>query len=99
MRGHGIVLAIALSLSGCAPTITARADDPTLATHVKIDLLNDREVGDLRIQATAEAGIVTLAGEVRSAAQVDRAVAIARRVPGVRDVRSQLVVRPSTSPS
>ena len=99
MRGPGIVLAIALALSGCARTITAHADDPTLATHVKIDLLNDREVGGLRLQATAEAGIVTLAGEVRSAAQADRAVAIARRVPGVRGVRSQLVVRPSTSPS
>ena len=99
MRGPAVALAIALLLAGCTRTIPAHADDPTLATHVKIALLNDREIGSLRIQAAAEAGVVTLSGEVGSAAQAARAVDIARHVQGVREVKSRIVVRPTTSPS
>jgi hyperosmotically inducible protein len=74
-------------------------DDPTIATHVKIALLNDSAVGGLRIQAVSAAGVVTLTGEVGSLEQVARAVQVARGVDGVRDVRAELVVRPPTARS
>lgn len=91
-----VCVALALTLGGCARTIPAHADDPTIATRVKIALLNDPATGGLRIQAVSAAGVVTLSGEVGSAEQVARALQIARGVEGVRDVRAQLVVRPST---
>jgi hyperosmotically inducible protein len=94
-----LAAALILALAGCARAVPARADDPTLATHVKIAFLNDPVLADLRIQASAEAGVVTLAGVVRSAEQAERAVAVARRVQGVRDVVSRLTVRPATARS
>ena len=93
-----LVLALML-LAGCARDVPAHADDPTLATHVKIAFLNDPDLAALRIQASAAAGVVTLSGVVRSPEQAARAVEVARRVQGVREVISQVTVRPSTSPS
>ncbi len=94
-----LALAVVLLLAGCARPVPAPADDPTLATHVKIAFLNDPLLAGLRIQASVGAGVVTLSGAVRSAEQATRAVEVARRVPGVRDVTSRLTVRPSTAPS
>jgi len=91
-----LALAAMVVLGACAPTIPAHADDPTIATHVKIALLNDPIVGNLRIQAVSAAGVVTLRGEVGSLEHVARAVEVARGVAGVRDVRAELTVRPST---
>jgi osmotically-inducible protein OsmY len=39
-------------------------------------------------------GVVTLSGRVRTAAERDRAVAVARQTTGVSDVRSELAVQP-----
>ena len=99
MARLGLALVLALMLAGCARAVPAHADDPTLATHVKIALLNDPVLAGLRIQASAAAGVVTLSGTARSPEQAARAVEVARRVQGVRDVISQIAVRPSTSPS
>jgi osmotically-inducible protein OsmY len=96
MARLSLALVLALMLAGCARAVPA--DDPTLATHVKIAFLNDPVLAALRIQASAAAGIVTLSGTVRSPEQAARAVEVARRVQGVRDVISQVTVRPSTSP-
>jgi osmotically-inducible protein OsmY len=41
---------------------------------------------------SAQDGVVTLSGSVRSAAERDRAVAIARQVSGVSDVTSNVQV-------
>jgi osmotically-inducible protein OsmY len=94
-----VALTLVLTLAGCARSAPALADDPTLATHVKIAFLNDPVLAELRIQASAEAGVVTLAGVVRAPEQVERAIEVARRVQGVRDVVSRLTVRPPTSRS
>jgi len=94
-----LALALILMLAGCARPVPARADDPTLATHVKIAFLNDPLLAGLRIQASASAGVVTLSGTVRAPEQAERAVEVARRVQGVREVISRLTLRPSTSPS
>src|SRR6478752_6479391 len=77
-------------LAGCAPHHPA--DDFTLSTNVKIELLADRELGALRLQASTLNGVVSLSGEVPTQAAADRAVAAAKRVPGVRDVKSELKV-------
>ena len=83
---------LALLLAGCGPTILGKHDDPSISTRVKIALLNDAETGPLRIDARTASGVVTLIGTARSQQDVERALAVARRVPGVRDVTSELKV-------
>jgi hyperosmotically inducible periplasmic protein len=64
----------------------------TISTKVKIELLADPQLGGLRLDASTLNGVVTLSGTVPSQADADRAAAAARRVPGVRDVKSELKV-------
>jgi len=73
-------------------TQTAGLDDATLATRVKTALLNEPDLKALQIQVQAENGVVTLVGAVPSEPQEARAVAVARTIGGVRDVRSTLKV-------
>ena len=67
-------------------------DDATITTRVKTALLNEPGVNATAINVAADAGVVTLSGEVKSADEVQKAVAVARRIQGVRDVRSELKV-------
>jgi hypothetical protein len=69
-----------------------KADDFTISTKVKIELLSDRDLGAMRLDASTLNGVVTLSGTVRSQADVDRAVAAAKHVPGVREVKSELKI-------
>ena len=64
----------------------------TLSTLVKIELLADPELANLRLETRTAQGVVTLSGTVRSQADLEKAVALARRVKGVRDVKSELKV-------
>jgi hypothetical protein len=86
------LLVLLLLLAACGAATSATHDDPSIATHVKIALLNDPQVGALRLDARVTQGVVTLSGSVRTQADADRAVAVARRVGGVKDVRSEIVV-------
>ena len=81
-------------LAACGATTRATTDDPTISTQVKIALLNDPQLGPLRIDAKTFQGTVTLSGTVPSPAAADRAVAVARKVAGARDVRSELKIVP-----
>ena len=83
-------LALVLLLSACAPHHPA--DDLTISTKVKIELLADPALGALRLGASTLNGIVTLSGAVPSQADADRAVVTARRVAGVRGVKSELKI-------
>jgi hyperosmotically inducible protein len=69
-------------------------DDLTIGAHVKTALLNEPGVGALRLGVETFQGVVTLSGTVPSAADVDRAIAAARKVRGVKDVKSSLKVQP-----
>jgi len=84
-----IFLAVLL-LAGCAPH--RPADDMTISTKVKIELLADPALGALRLDVSTLNGVVTLSGAVPSQADADRAVSTARRVPGVRSVKPDLNV-------
>jgi hyperosmotically inducible protein len=86
----GAAVVLLLSLAACAPR--EPVDDLSLSTKVKIELIADRELGAMRIDASTLNGVVTLSGAVPSQAAADRAVAAAKRVPGVRDVKSELKI-------
>ncbi len=90
--GAAILILVAL-LAACAPH--RPADDFTISTQVKIELLADPDLGGLRLDASTLDGVVTLSGTVRSQADAERAVAAARRVQGVRGVKSELKIASS----
>jgi osmotically-inducible protein OsmY len=79
-----------LLLTGCAPS--RPADDLTISTKVKIELLADPALGAMRLGVSTLNGIVTLTGTVTSQTDADRAAAAAKRVPGVRGVKSELKI-------
>lgn len=85
-------LVLVLLLTGCGASTSWSKDDPSISTHVKIALLNDAQVASYRIDAKTSAGVVTLSGTVPAQAELDRAVAVARKVKGVKGVRSELKV-------
>ena len=85
-------------LTGCgggrAMTNSARVapDDAYITTRVKTALLNDPEISS-RIDVETSGGVVTLSGAVKTAVERDKALAVARKVTGVSDVKSTLQVQ------
>ena len=87
-----------LLLQACAPTATREStgeylDDTAITTKIKTKLLADPVVSGFAISVETFRGRVVLSGFVNSQAQVDRAIALAREVPGVREVQPALVIK------
>jgi osmotically-inducible protein OsmY len=92
-----ILLAIALMAplaAACGKSVGETIDDATITAQVKTSLLNDSQVGGLRIDVDTFKGVVTLSGAVKTAAERDKAVTLARQVKGVTDVKSTLQITP-----
>ena len=89
-----VALASPLAFTACGKSVGDSIDDATITTRVKTALLNDPDVGGLRIDVDTTMGVVTLSGVARTPDEEKQAVAIARRIPGVKDVKSTLVVNP-----
>jgi osmotically-inducible protein OsmY len=89
-----LTLIAPMVLGACGKTVGETIDDATITARVKTTLLNDPDVAGLRIDVDTFKGIVTLSGGVKTAAERDKAVAVARRVGGVKDVKSTLQVQP-----
>lgn len=69
--------------------------DSWITAKVKADLLVTEETKGLDINVTTTNGVVTLSGRLDSAAQVEKAVAIARSIKGVKSVdATTLTVKP-----
>ena len=79
---------------GCGKTVGETIDDTTITTRVKTAMLNDPAVGGLRIDVDTYKGVVTLSGRVKSQTEHDQAMALARKVDGVTDVKDALQVIP-----
>ena len=90
-----LLVILPLLVSACGKTVGETIDDATITTRVKTALLNDPQVAGLKIDVDTTKGIVTMSGIVRSRDEEQRAVQIARGVPGVEDVKSTLQVTPS----
>lgn len=98
-----VALIVALSiasplLQACAPTATREStgeylDDAAITAKVKTSLLGDPMVSGFAISVETFRGRVILSGFVSSQTQIDRAVALAREVSGVREVQSVLVIK------
>jgi hyperosmotically inducible periplasmic protein len=89
-----LTLIAPLLVSACGKSVGNTIDDATVTTRVKTALLNDPDVGGLRIDVDTFKGVVTLSGAVKSAAERDKAIAIAKKIGGVSDVKSTLQIQP-----
>jgi Flp pilus assembly secretin CpaC len=92
-RGCSVGLLLVLLLSACGATTSGTSDDLTITTRVKIALLNDARVGGLRLDVKTFQRAVTLSGTVKTPADEQAAIAVARRVDGVRRVMSELKIQ------
>jgi hyperosmotically inducible protein len=89
-----VALLAPLMLMACGKTVGETIDDATITTQVKTSLLNDPVVGGLRIDVDTFKGVVTLSGAVKTAAERDKAIELAKKVGGVTDVKSTLQITP-----
>ena len=72
---------------------TAPIDDPTITTRVKTALLNEPGI-PATIDVQTFQGVVTLSGKVKSKDDESKAIAVARGIRGVTDVKSKLEIQP-----
>jgi hypothetical protein len=79
---------IALLPTGCKHTV----DDATLTTNVKSALTSDAAIGQQPIQVAAQAGVVTLTGNVSDETASSVAAQDAAKVAGVKEVVNDLTV-------
>jgi hyperosmotically inducible periplasmic protein len=66
--------------------------DAEITTAVKTKLLADKTVGGLKIDVDTKVGIVTLTGAVKSAAERNEALRLARETKGVKHVTNKLTL-------
>lgn len=67
-------------------------DDATITTKVKSKFLGDTDVPGLKIDVDTKMGVVTLTGTVKSAAEKQRAVELAKATDGVKSVVDRIKV-------
>jgi osmotically-inducible protein OsmY len=89
-----LALAAPLATIACGKTVGEAIDDTTITTRVKTAMLNDPGVGGLRIDVDTFKGVVTLSGRVKSQAEKEQALALARMISGVVEVKDALQIMP-----
>jgi hyperosmotically inducible periplasmic protein len=89
-----ILLSLALVVSACGKSISETIDDGTVTARVKTAFINDPVVGAARIDVDTFKGVVTLSGRVNTKEEEAKAIALARGIRGVADVKSTLQVQP-----
>lgn len=95
------ILGVALvgPLTACAPSQERRGtgeyvDDKVINTRVKAALIAAKDIDASDINADTFRGVVQLSGFVHSRQMQDRAVSVARGVPGVKEVKDDMRLRP-----
>ena len=91
------ILFVALTL-GCASTATKEGtgeyvDDTVITTKVKAAIFNEPTLKSAEINVETFKGTVQLSGFVNSSGDVDKAVKVARAVPGVTAVKNDMRVK------
>ena len=93
-----LCLVCTMMMTACAGDRTHRStgqavDDTAIATKVKSALIADPGVKGTQVEVEVFKGVVQLSGFVDSSASAQKAVTIARDVPGVKEVRNSMIVR------
>ena len=93
------ILAILLAFTlGCAGTPTKEGtgeyfDDTVITTKVKTAIFNEPSLKSAEINVETFKGTVQLTGFVSSRASINKAVEVARGVPGVTSVRNDMLLK------
>jgi hyperosmotically inducible periplasmic protein len=74
-------------------TVGTEIDDTVTTTKVKSALMGDQEVKPFDIKVETRKGVVLLSGFVDNQSQMDRAIAVARAVEGVKGTESGMTLR------
>ena len=85
-------------LVGCAATSKQEGtgeyfDDTILTTKVKAAVINEPSLKSAEINVETFKGIVQLSGFVKTVAERNRAVQLARGIAGVRQVKNDILIR------
>ena len=88
-----LVVTLVLGTAGCAGTGGYFGDAATTA-RVKTAIFNEPELKMMDISVSTEENVVHLSGTVKSRAERAKAIAVARKVEGVKAVKTELVVKP-----
>jgi osmotically-inducible protein OsmY len=85
-------------LVGCSGSATKSStgdyiDDTVLTTKVKAAVFNESSLKSSEINVETFKGVVQLSGFVNSQADIDKAVEVARQVPGVKSVKNDMRVK------
>ncbi len=80
---------------GCASTPTQEStgqyvDDTVITTNVKAAILDEPTLKSAEINVETFKGVVQLSGFVRSEANIETAIRVARRVKGVKSVKNDM---------
>jgi osmotically-inducible protein OsmY len=89
---------VVASAWGCGSTSTKEGtgeyvDDSVITTKVKTAIFNDSSLKVNEINVETFKGVVQLSGFVRSQADIDKAVQVARGVAGVKSVMNDMRVK------
>jgi osmotically-inducible protein OsmY len=76
-----------------AKTTETAAKDMEITTKVKLELAKDSDVSALDVHVDTLNGVVTLSGNVKNKTEIEEAISDARKIDGVKDVRSELIVK------
>ncbi len=87
-----------LALAACASTRTSEGtggyiDDTVITTKVKAAVLDDPSLKSAEINVETFKGVVQLSGFVRSQADINEAVKVARSVEGVKSVTNSMKLK------
>ena len=100
LRGFGIILLtiVLASTWGCGSTATREGtgeyvDDSVITAKVKTAIFNDSTLKVNEINVETFKGVVQLSGFVRSQADIDKAVQVARGVAGVKSVKNDMRIK------
>ncbi len=92
------VTVLLASFVGCASTSKQEGtgeyiDDTAITTKVKAEVFNEPSLKSAEINVETFKGVVQLSGFVRSQADINRAVEVARNVKGVKSVKNDMRVK------
>jgi osmotically-inducible protein OsmY len=100
VKGFGIALLtiVLASAWGCGSTAKQEGtgeyvDDSVITAKVKAAILGDSALKVNEINVETFKGVVQLSGFVRSQADIDRAVQVARGVAGVKSVKNDMRIK------
>ncbi len=74
-------------------TMGNELDDSVITTGVKAALMAEATINSIDFKVETNKGIVQLSGFITDSAQVDRAVAVAKTVSGVKEVQNRMVLK------